>query len=272
MLAQRIGLIGAGQMATALGLGFIRAGLLPADRLLAADPQPDARTSFAKETGGQATADNAEVVAQADVLILAVKPQQIAGVLAELRGKVPARTLVVSIVAGFRLAALAEGLGPQTRLVRVMPNTPCLVGRGACALLPRRTGDCRRRPVGRATARRGRHRLSGRREAAGRRDGAVGLRAGVRLRGDRGPQRRRRPHGVAPRCGHRLGRPNRPRRRGQMVLATGEHPGVLKDRVASPGGTTIAGLQAIEEGGLRATLMAAVEAATRRSIELGTSS
>ena len=271
MLTQRIGLIGAGQMATALGRGFVRAGLIPTERLLAADPQADARTRFAQETGGRATADNAEVVAQADVLILAVKPQQIAGVLAELRGKVPARTLVVSIVAGVRLAALAEGLGPQTRLVRVMPNTPCLVGRGACAycLGPQAT-TADGQLVEQLLA-------------------AVGIAFGVEeklmdavtgLSGS-GPAfvyvviealsdggvRMGLPRAVATALAAQtvLGA-------GAMVLATGEHPGALKDRVASPGGTTIAGLQALEEGGLRAALMAAVAAAARRSIELGDSS
>ena len=146
MLTQRIGLIGAGQMATALGRGFVRPGLVPADRLLAADPQPDARARFAKETGGRATADNAEVVAQADVLILAVKPQQIAGVLAELRGKVPSRTLVVSIVAGFRLAALLPGARPANPIdprhaEHAVPGWP----RGV-RVFPRLSGDCRRRP------------------------------------------------------------------------------------------------------------------------------
>ena len=162
MLTQRIGLIGAGQMATALGRGFVRAGLISADRLLAADPQADARTRFAKETGGLATADNAEVAAQADVLILAVKPQHIAGVLAELRGKVgPQDAGRLDCRRRSPGRRWPRGSAPQTRLVRVMPNTPCLVGRGACAYCLGETGDGGRRPVGRATARRGGHRLSG---------------------------------------------------------------------------------------------------------------
>ena len=91
MLTQSIGLIGAGQMATALGQGFVRAGLVPGNKLLAADPLPEARERFTAATGGRATADNAEVAAQSDVVILAVKPQQMARVMAELRGSISGR-------------------------------------------------------------------------------------------------------------------------------------------------------------------------------------
>jgi pyrroline-5-carboxylate reductase len=133
MLTERIGLIGAGQMATALGQGFVHSGLVEGKRLLAADPVAAAGERFAQATGGRIAADNTAVAAEADVLILAVKPQQIAQVAAELRGKLDAKKLVISIAAGVRLATLADRLGPGPRLVRVMPNTPCLVGQGACA-------------------------------------------------------------------------------------------------------------------------------------------
>ena len=131
MLHERIGLIGAGQMATALGEGMVRAGLVPAEALLAADPLAEARERFSKATGGRTTSDNLEAARHAGVLLLAVKPQQMAGVLAEIRPEVTGSQVVVSIAAGVRLAALAQGLGADKRLVRVMPNTPCLVGRGA---------------------------------------------------------------------------------------------------------------------------------------------
>ena len=86
-LEQRIGLIGAGQMATALAHGFIKAGLTTADRLLASDVDEHARQRFAHAVAAHTTADNALVVAQSDVIILAVKPQQMAPVAAGLRGK-----------------------------------------------------------------------------------------------------------------------------------------------------------------------------------------
>ncbi|MGA2618409.1 MAG: pyrroline-5-carboxylate reductase [Thermoguttaceae bacterium] len=269
MLKQRIGLIGAGQMATALGQGFVRAGLVPGESVAASDPSAEARRRFAQLTGGRATADNLEIVEGSDVLFLAVKPQQMPGVLAQLKGRIAAGQLVVSVAAAVRLAALAQGLGPGVRLVRVMPNTPCLVGCGACgySLGPSATPEDGRlvlqllQSVGLAVeveeqlldAVTG---LSG--------SGPAFVYVIVEALSD-GGVRMGLPRRVATALAAQtvLGA-------AQMVAQSGEHPGVLKDRVASPGGTTIAGLKALEEGGLRATLMAAVEAAARRSIELGT--
>ena len=133
MLEQRIGLIGAGQMATALARGFIKAGLIAADHILASDVDESARQRFIQTTGAPTTADNALVAAQSDLIFLAVKPQQMADVATGLRGKIGPKTLVVSIAAGVRLASLAKWFGQDLRIVRVMPNTPCLIGQGVCA-------------------------------------------------------------------------------------------------------------------------------------------
>jgi len=268
MLEQRIGFIGAGQMATALGQGFVAAKLVAAENVLASDPVTEARERFARATGGRTTAENAQVVAEADVVFLAVKPQQMAGVLAELRGKVTTDKLVVSIAAGIRLEVLAKGLGEAVRLVRVMPNTPCLVGQGACGfcLGEKATADDGRlveqllRSVGVA------HQVDEKLL-----DAVTGLSGS-------GPAFVYTIIEALSDGGVRMGLPRQVatalaaqtvRGAAEMVLATGEHTGTLKDRVTSPGGTTIAGIQALESGGLRAALMAAVEAATRRSIELG---
>jgi pyrroline-5-carboxylate reductase len=268
MLNQQIGFIGAGQMATALGQGFVKAGLVAGKDLLASDPLPDARERFAQATGGRTTADNLQVAAEADVVFLAVKPQQMAGVLAELRGQITAEKRVVSIAAGVRLDTLSEGLGEYVRLVRVMPNTPCLVGQGAC-------GYC----LGKnATAEDG--------ELVEQLLASVGvayqvveklLDAVTGLSGS-GPAFVYLIIEALSDGGVRMGLPRQVatalaaqtvRGAAEMVLSTGEHTAVLRDRVTSPAGTTIAGLQALELGGLRAALMAAVEAATRRSFQLG---
>lgn len=264
-------MIGAGQMATALGQGFVKAGLVPPENLLAADPASEARQQFARATGGRTIQDNAEVVANSDVVFLAVKPQQMGTVTAELRGKIASDRLVVSIAAGIRLAVLEEGLGGGPRVVRVMPNTPCLIGQGAC-------GFCL---GGKATAGDGRlvEQLLGAVGVAFQVDEKL-LDAVTGLSGS-GPAFVYTIVEALSDGGVRMGLPRNVatalaaqavRGAAEMVLATGEHTGVLKDRVCSPGGTTIAGIQALESGGLRAALMAAVEAATRRSIELGTSS
>ena len=133
MTERRIGFIGAGQIATALGAGFVRAGLVKPADLVAADPSSEAAAHFAQTTGGRALTSNVEVAQRAEVLFLAVKPQQMVHVIAELKGKIAAETLVVSIAAGIRLATLEQGLGEHLRFVRVMPNTPCLVHQGASA-------------------------------------------------------------------------------------------------------------------------------------------
>jgi len=267
MLKEKIGFIGAGQMATALGQGFVRGGLSGGTNLLASDPDPEAARRFAQATGGRTTSDNLEVAAAADVLFLAVKPPQMPSVLAELRGRLPAEKLAVSIAAGVPLSVLEHGLGGEARLVRVMPNTPCLVGRGASAyaLGEKATADDARL-VGRLLAAVG---------TAYQVDEKL-LDAVTGLSGS-GPAFVYVVIEALSDAGVRMGL-TRPlatalaaqtvRGAAEMVLGTGEHTGVLKDRVTSPGGTTIAGIQALEAGGLRAALMAAVEAATRRSIEL----
>ena len=267
MIHKRVGFIGAGQMATALGEGFVRAGLVNPSNLVGSDPSPEACERFAKATGGRAVKCNLEAAKAADVLFLAVKPQQVAQVTGELKGKVGPETLVISIAAGTRLATLEKGLGENLRLVRVMPNTPCLIGQGASAYCLGRN----------ATKEDG--------ELVQQLLSAVGLAVVVEekmldavtgLSGS-GPAFVYVIIEALSDGGVRMGLPRQVATAlaaqtvlgaAQMVRSTGEHPGVLKDRVASPGGTTIAGLLALEQAGLRGGLMAAVEAATQRSIEM----
>ncbi len=229
---------------------------------------PDAAAGFRQAVPGSRTlADNASVAAAADVLLLATKPQQVRAALDKTAGKALGGKLLVSIAAGVKLAAL-DSLAPAARLVRVMPNTPCLVGQSASAYCP---GP-------RATAADA--------QLVAQLLSAVGLAFAVEeklldavtgLSGS-GPAFVYVMIEALADGGVRMGLPRdvaaalaaqTVRGAASMVVETGEHPSVLKDRVASPGGTTIAGLQVLEAGGLRGLLMAAVEAATRRSIELG---
>jgi pyrroline-5-carboxylate reductase len=254
-------------MATALAQSWVRAGLVRADRCRASDPVPQARQAFATQTGCAVTSDNHAVAASSDLLVLAVKPQVMATLLHEVRGDLRS-PLVVSIAAGITLQQLSEGLGPSCRLVRVMPNTPCLVGASASAYCPGDKAtpediavvDRLLNAVGRAF-RLPEHLLDAVTGLSGSGPAFVyliiealsdgGVRVGL-------------PRDVSTALAAQtvLGAAH-------MVLETGEHPGALKDMVASPGGTTIAGLHALERAGVRGALMDAVEAATRRSIELG---
>ncbi len=265
----RWGFIGSGKMATALVRGMIRAGAAAPGSITVADPIEAARSALAAESGATAAADNRRVAEASDVLVLAVKPQSMAAVLEELRPVVTPGHLIVSIAAGVSVATIAQGLGPEPRrIVRVMPNTPALLGEGA-------SGYCLgpdARPEDEATVRACLDSV-GRsyRVAEPLMDAVTGLSGSgpafvyaiIEALSD-GGVRVGLPRDVATALAAQtvLGA-------AKMVLETGLHPGVLKDQVTSPGGTTIAGLHALERAGVRAGLMNAVEAATHRSAELG---
>jgi pyrroline-5-carboxylate reductase len=263
----RWGFIGAGRMATALIRGMLRAGTAGAGSISASDPLESIREALAAETGVLVTDSNLAVVRGSNVLVLAVKPQSMTQVLEQLRPDVTTEHLVISIAAGVSLATLTAGLGADRRIVRVMPNTPALLGEGAsgyCLGASARAGDDL---IVRSCV-----------EAVGRAfrlpesllDAVTGLSGSgpafvyvmIEALSD-GGVRVGLPRDVATVLAAQtvLGA-------ARMVLETGEHPGVLKDQVASPGGTTIAGLHALERGGFRASLIDAVEAAARRSAEL----
>lgn len=263
----RIGFLGAGKMATALARAWLTAGLVGRDGITASDPEPAARASFEKETGIATRTDNKSVATGSDVLILAVKPQNMAALLSEIQPVTTSRHLIISIAAGITLARLATELA-YCRLIRVMPNTPCLVRASASAFSPGPTATAKDielvdrllRAVGIAyqlpekllDAVTG---LSG--------SGPAYIFVLIEALSD-GGVRMGLPRDVATALAAQtvLGS-------AKLLLETGLHPATLKDMVASPGGTTIAGLQALERGGFRAALIDAVEAATLRSTELG---
>src|ERR1041385_9264076 len=128
-----VGFLGAGKMATALAKGFVRAGLVTGKQIIASDTSEAAAAAFAKEVGAKTTASNPEVADFADVLVLAVKPDQVAGVLSDIRGHFTGKHLLVSIAAGVTIAKLEAALPNGARVIRVMPNTPALVGESASA-------------------------------------------------------------------------------------------------------------------------------------------
>jgi len=257
-------------MARALAAGFVRGELLAATQIIASDPSRQALEAFERAVPGSRTADdNKTLVEQSDIVFLAVKPQNVDSVLPELRSAVRRHHLLVSIAAGVNIARLMKGLGGQTRVVRVMPNTACLIGQGASAFALGSTADENDAQLV--------MRLMGAVGTATRLDEKL-LDAVTGLSGS-GPAFVYLVIEALSDGGVRMGLPRETalalaaqtvRGAAEMVLTSGEHPAVLKDRVTSPGGTTIAGLQVLESGKLRGTLIEAVEAATRRSAELGT--
>jgi pyrroline-5-carboxylate reductase len=265
----RIGFLGAGQMASALARGWTAAGLIAPEDGLAGDPSPEARSSFTQRCGWKAVPSNRDVVVDSDVLVLAVKPQVMSAVIADVRPLVKARHLLISVAAGVTLQKLAEELGNDCRLIRVMPNTPCLVGASAAGYSPSRSAtaedidlvDRLFNAVGKAY-RLPEHLLDAVTGLSG--SGPAFVYVMIEALSD-GGVRMGLPRDVATGLAAQtvLGA-------ARMVVDTGLHTGQLKDMVTSPGGTTIAGLHALERGGLRAALIDAVEAATRRATELGT--
>jgi pyrroline-5-carboxylate reductase len=268
MANETVGFVGAGQMARALARGIVDAGLVAAEQLAAFDTSQDAVGTFVSIVPGcRLVSSNRQLAQQCQVIILAVKPQQVPLVLAELKPALTARHLLISVAAGVTLDRLTVESGTQ-RVIRVMPNMPCLVGQGASAysLGSAATADdaawvdSMLRAVG-GTCQLDESLLDAVTGLSG--SGPAFVYVMIEALSD-GGVRMGLPRDVATRLAAQT-----VAGAAEMVLASGEHPGILKDRVASPGGTTIAGLQALEDHGVRSGLMAAVVAATRRSQELG---
>lgn len=263
---ETVGFVGAGNMAGALVRGLVAAGL-PPHRILVTDLDDTKVGVLVAEAGVRRAEGAAEVARDASVVILAVKPGAVPSVLASV--KEAAHPLWISVAAGVSTARLEAVLGTDARVVRAMPNTPALVRSGATAIcagarategdlalaeqLLGATGLVVRVPEGQMNAVTG---LSGSGPAyvmlviEALADG--GVRAGL-------------PRDVALALATQtvLGS-------AVLLKETGQHPAALKDSVASPGGTTIAGIEELELRGLRGALMSAVARATERARELGT--
>lgn len=262
-----VGFVGGGQMAEAIIGGILGVGLCSPEFVWATDPVAARRDRLKSAFGIHVGEDNRALTERADLVILAVKPQVLSSVLKEI-GASLAGKLVVSIVAGVPIRTLA-GLAPAAAgIIRAMPNQPVLVREGMTALTSNiEASSCDSNFV-RAMF-----------EAVGRvvtveerlMDAVTGLSGS-------GPAYVFQAIEALADGGVKMGLPRGTAEllaaqtvfgAARMVLESREHPATLKDRVASPGGTTIAGLHRLEQGGFRATLMGAVEAATRRSEELG---
>ncbi|HEU5321680.1 MAG TPA: pyrroline-5-carboxylate reductase [Methylomirabilota bacterium] len=265
---KRVGFVGAGNMGEALIKGLVQAGLVPPADVAAADVRADRTRDLARQYGIRAAAGNADLVGGSDVVVLAVKPQIMGAVLREIAPALTPGHLVISIAAGVATSTLRGVLGPDVRLIRVMPNTPALVLEGATAIA--------RGPGLAADDLHTAEQIFG---AVGRvvvldeelMDAVTGLSGsgpayvavviesladgGVKMGLDRATAMTLATQTV-------LGA-------ARLLAETGLHPGALKDMVSSPGGTTIAGIAALEEGGIRTALIRAVERATLRSRELG---
>jgi pyrroline-5-carboxylate reductase len=263
-----VGFLGAGNMGEALIKGLLAAKLVPAQAIFATDVRPERLKELDRQYGIQVSSDNAELVKRADIVILAVKPQIMDAVATEIAPAVTRGKLLISIAAGVATDKIRARLPRDARLIRVMPNTPALVLEGATAIakadgLEPGDLDVAREifgAVGRVVVL-GEEMIDAVTGLSGSGPAYVAIvieslaDGGVRMGLDRATAMILATQTV-------LGA-------AKLLLETGLHPGALKDMVSSPGGTTIAGIAALEEGGLRTTFIKAVERATQRSRELG---
>ncbi len=268
MIEGTLGFIGAGNMAGALIKGLLHSGTVKADRIVASDVSPDRLAHLQKTHGIRTTTDNHELVRECDVIVLAVKPQAIDKVLGQMARDIEARHLVVSVAAGVPVVAIEGKLPAGTRLVRSMPNTAAIVLAGATAISAGTHANNADLEIARHIF-----------EAVGRvvvldeslLDAVTGLSGSgpayvmlmIEALADGGVKvGLHRDTALLLAAQTVFGS-------AKLLLETGEHPGRLKDQVTSPGGTAIAGLHTLEAGGLRRTLIDAVEAATKRAAGLG---
>lgn len=265
---KKVGFVGAGNMGEALIKGLVAASVAPPEAIYASDTRLERLRALDRQYGIQLAPDNQELVRLVDVVIMAVKPQIMTPVLKEIAHVLTRRKLMISLAAGVSTGTIRAALGKEARLIRVMPNAPALVLEGATAIAKAEgleAGDLETaeeifNAVGKVVV------LE--EEAL---DAVTGLSGsgpayiavviesladgGVRMGLDRVTAMTLATQTV-------LGA-------ARLLMETGLHPGALKDMVSSPGGTSIAGIAALEEGGIRTTFIKAVERATQRSKELG---
>ncbi len=268
MKTKKLGFVGGGNMAEALVKGLLHAKVVPPEGIVVSDVKAERLAHFTELHGVRTTQDNHELVRTSDVIVLAVKPQVIDKVLALIGSDVKSTQLVISVAAGVPVSAIEARLPEGTHVVRSMPNTPATVQAGATAIAPGTHASDDDLEVARALF-----------AAVGRvvtleetlLDAVTGLSGSgpayvmlmIEALADGGVKvGLHRDTALLLAAQTVFGS-------AKLLLETGEHPGRLKDMVTSPGGTAIAGLHTLESGGLRRTLIDAVEAATNRAVQLG---
>lgn len=268
MSTYRVGFLGAGNMARALVKALLEAQRATPDQILASDINEERLEAIAERFGIHTTLDNAQVVRFSDILFLSVKPQVVDKVLPTIALHLRPETLVVSIVAGVPLRALEARLPQGSKVIRTMPNTPAMVLAGATALSAGEHVTAEEVRIAKDF-----FKTLGRTVVLDETllDAVTGLSGSgpayvmlmIETLADGGVKvGLHRETALMLAAQTVFGS-------AKLLLETGEHPGRLKDMVTSPGGTVIAGLHTLESGGLRRTLMDAVENSTRRAAELG---
>jgi len=268
MNSQTLSIIGPGVMAEAIIAGLIRNQVLPAQKIIAAGPRPERGSELIEHYGIRFSTDNTEAVSNADIVILAVKPQKLRAVLAGLRGKIDSRALVLSIIAGASIQTISSGL-EHPAVIRAMPNTPAQIGQGitvwtaspavtepqleaarlSLSALGQEIFVEEENYLDMATA------LSGTGPAYVFLFMEALIDAGVHL-------------GFPRRIAEQLVTQTL-RGSVEYYALKKDHPAHLRNQVTSPGGTSAAALYYLEKAGFRTALSRAIWAAYERSQELG---
>ena len=255
----KIGFIGCGNMATAILKGILKSGEVAATDIIASAKSDKTREKIEKELGIKKADTNAQVVEFADVVFLAVKPQFLEGVLDEIKASVKADQIFISIAPGKTLQWFADKLGEKTKVIRTMPNTPAMVGEGMTALCVNDLVTEEETALAVKLCN-----TFGKTEVIPEHlmDAVVGVSGSspayvymfIEALADSAVK-----YGIKRDDAYKLVAQT-VLGSAKMVLETGEHPGVLKDKVCSPGGTTIAGVAALEEHNFRSALIKATDA------------
>lgn len=265
---KKVGFIGAGNMAYAIGKALVSSGVVKAENIIASARTTTRLDTCWKELGTKTTLNNTEVVTFADVIFLSVKPHLICDVIAQCKTVTNQEKLYVSVAAGVTLETMGQAFGASTRIIRTMPNTPCMVECGVVAYAL--NADCQPndgvliktmlRPIGLVE------------EVPENQLDAVTSLMGcsiawyqmvIEAMADGGVK-----NGVPRALAYKMVA-KAMEGSAKLLLETGNAPGVLKDQVTSPGGSTICGLYELEQSGVRGAFMKAVDGATNRNKELG---
>ncbi len=268
MLKEKRGFIGGGKMGEALINGILRAGLSTSDKIMVSDVDKKRLQILEKEAGIKTTQDNKKITSGSDIIILAVKPNMMGAILDELNSEITSKHLIISIAAGVPLSVMESSLNEGCRVVRVMPNTPCLVGETAAGYaLGKNATQADGKLVGQLLDAVGKSFLLDEKHL----DAVTGLSGSgpafiyvvIEALADGGVKMGL-PGDVAITLAAQTAFGA-----AKMVLESETDIGQLRDSVTSPGGTTIEGLHALEKGGLANVLIDAVEVATKKSKSLG---
>lgn len=266
-MKNKIAFIGGGNMGRAIMTGLIKKSFFAPQDMYVYDVNGTVRESLSSELGVTAANSASEAVSEANIVLLAVKPQVLPAALEGIRESIGAEKLVISIAAGITLAKLESLLGGEHRIVRVMPNTPALVGEGMA-------GICANANATEADRQLAVDMFSclGKAQAVGEHimDSVVGLSGSgpayvymfIEALADGAVQ-----EGM-PRAQAYVFAAQTVLGSAKMVLESGKHPGELKDMVCSPAGTTIEAVRALEESGFRAAVMNAVIAAAEKNKDM----